>query len=90
MKHSKTILQNPEDFFDYAQKINPKCESLTPEKLRSFPGCEHYTDEEAQHIIQSLEMLAVILFENAEKKSICIDNQQLENFSKKKNNDNIC
>ena len=83
MKQLKPVLDSGEDFFDYAQKINPKCESLTPEKLRSFSGCEHYTDEEALGIIQSLEMLSVIIFENAEIKSICIDNQQVVNSKDK-------
>ncbi|WP_207515047.1 hypothetical protein [Longitalea luteola] len=83
MKQLKTVLENNEDFFDYAQRINPKRESLTPEKVRSFSGCQNYTDEEANGIIQSLEMLAVIIFENAETKSICIDNQQDVNLNDK-------
>lgn len=47
----------------YAHKINPKKQPLTIEKLRSFPGCEHYSDEEAAEIIQSFEQLTAIAFE---------------------------
>lgn len=46
------------DFFD---TDNPKC--LTPDKLRSFPGCEHYSDEEAPEVIASIEQLSHILME---------------------------
>lgn len=47
----------------YAHKINPKRQPLTIEKLRSFPGCEHYSDEEAAGIIQSFEQLTAIIFD---------------------------
>ena len=47
----------------YAHKINPKKQPLTIEKLRSFPGCEHYSDEEAAGIIQSFGKLTSIAFE---------------------------
>lgn len=67
---NKKLTTEPEDFFSYAKKLNPKCESLTPEKLRSFPGCENYTDEEANNIINTLAQYATILFENAENKFI--------------------
>lgn len=33
----------------------------TPNWLRSFQGCEHYTDEEAYQVIDGLKMLAGIL-----------------------------
>jgi hypothetical protein len=47
----------------YAHKINPKRQPLTIEKLRSFPGCDHYSDEEANNIIKSFEQLTAIIFE---------------------------
>jgi hypothetical protein len=47
----------------YAHKIIPKKQPLTIEKLRSFPGCEHYSDEEAALIIQSFQQLTTIAFE---------------------------
>lgn len=37
--------------------------SLTPELLRTFEGCEHYSDEQAQEIVFGLQSLAGILFE---------------------------
>jgi hypothetical protein len=46
-----------------AHKINPKRQPLTIEKLRSFPGCEHYSNEEAACIIQSFEQLTAIIFD---------------------------
>lgn len=47
----------------FAHKVNPKRQPLTIEKLRSFPGCEHYSDEESERIIQSFEQLTAIIFE---------------------------
>lgn len=47
----------------YAHNINPKRQPLTIEKLRRFPGFEHYSDEEASGIIQSFEQLTAIIFE---------------------------
>jgi hypothetical protein len=50
--------------------------------LRSFKGCEHYSDDEAREIVESLDILASILLENAAQKlrsnsiSINIDNQE--------------
>ena len=60
-----------------AQSINPQKEHLTVEKLKTFPGCEQYDDEQAKTIIQSLEQLALIIFGlTAQNPMICIDNQQ--------------
>ena len=56
-------LDNVEACIAYAHKINPKRQPLTIEKLRSFPGCEHYSDEEATKILQSFEQLTTIIFE---------------------------
>lgn len=56
-------LDNIEACIAFAHKINPKRQPLTIEKLRSFPGCEHYSDEEAENIIQSFEQLTAIIFE---------------------------
>ncbi|PQJ09755.1 hypothetical protein CJD36_017665 [Flavipsychrobacter stenotrophus] len=39
--------------------------------LRGFKGCEHYTDEEAGEIADSLDLLAAILLENAAQKLHC-------------------
>ena len=49
----------------------------TPEWLRSFKGCEHYSDEEAIAVIDSLNQLASILLRNASQKLRDIDNQQV-------------
>lgn len=37
---------------------------LTPDKLRSFPGLEHHTDEEAEKIIDTLERFARIAYDS--------------------------
>jgi hypothetical protein len=47
----------------------------TPEWLRSFKGCEHYSDAEAMAVLESLNNLAAILLRNASQKSHIIDNQ---------------
>ena len=71
-------LKTVDDYIAFAQKVNPKMEHLTIEKLRSYPGCENYTDDQATSIIQTLEQFALILFEIAhQKESICIENQQV-------------
>ncbi|MGF2414008.1 hypothetical protein [Ferruginibacter sp.] len=50
--------------------------SLTAAQLRSFPGCDHYSDTEAAEIIQSLEKLSAICYEQLGKLKIhSIDNQ---------------
>jgi hypothetical protein len=77
----KNTLKNVNDCINYAKKLNPKKEGLTIEKLRSFPGCEHYSDKEATEIIDSVNTLALIVCEGMEK-DICIDNQQVVNSNR--------
>ena len=44
--------------------------------LRSFKGCEHYTDEQALNIVRTLDTLAEIMFEfTCQQNGIIIDNQ---------------
>lgn len=57
-------LQTVDDCIAFAQTINPKKEPLTIEKLRRFPGCEKYSDEEAAQIIETIDLLTNILFDN--------------------------
>lgn len=51
------------EIWQIAQKVNPRKDPLTIEKLRSFPGCEHYSDQEAIAIIETFEQLAFMTFE---------------------------
>ena len=37
--------------------------NLTSEMLKTFEGCENYSDEEAQQITDGLQSLASLLFE---------------------------
>lgn len=61
-----------------ANDINPSDKPLTPEILRTFPGCEHYSDTEATAIIKSLEKLSAICHQITKVKEInIIDNQQI-------------
>jgi hypothetical protein len=66
---------------DQVKKINDE-QNNSAEWLRSFRGCEHYGDVEAKETIESLDILASILLENAAQKlrsnsiSINIDNQE--------------
>ncbi len=67
------------------ENIKPKVIALninapndnTPDWLRSFKGCEHYDDVEAMAILDSLDILATILLENAHHKLRHIDNQHV-------------
>ena len=56
----------------------------TPDWLRSFKGCEHYSDIEATTIINNLDTLATILLENAAKRIRHIDNQQVVSLDRQK------
>jgi hypothetical protein len=47
-----------------ARKL-PSYEKLTIEKLKSYPGLQSLTDEQAKEIVLSLEKLATLLFEMA-------------------------
>jgi hypothetical protein len=72
-------LDNVEACIAYAHKINPKRQPLTIEKLRSFPGCEHYSDEEATKILQSFEQLTAIIFEaTASGQNLCSSETNLQ------------
>jgi hypothetical protein len=37
-------------------------EELTPEVLRRFPGCEHFTDDQAKEIVFTIKQLAELLY----------------------------
>ena len=45
------------------RRLNPSCEVLTIEKYRSFPGNENLDNEQAQKEIDSLTILADIVFD---------------------------
>jgi hypothetical protein len=50
----------------------------TPDTLKSYPGLEHLTDEQAAEAMQTLEQLAAIFFEvHCFKDGTCIDNQHV-------------
>ncbi len=58
--------------------INPAVIPLTPEILRSFPRCEHYSETEANAIIKSLEKLSAVCHQVIKANKInIIDNQQV-------------
>lgn len=49
---------------------------MTINEFRSYPNCSDYTDEQAANIIQTLEKLAVILFDfTCLQNGMIIDNQ---------------
>ncbi|WP_142683021.1 hypothetical protein [Chitinophaga polysaccharea] len=45
-------------------------EEMTPELLRKFPGCEHYTDEQAKEIVFTIKQLAELLYDLALPKEL--------------------
>ena len=57
--------------------LNITLSENTPEWLRSFKGCENYTDNEALDILNTLDVFATILLETASKIITNIDNQQV-------------
>ena len=51
---------------------------MTVQEFKSFPNCESYTDEQTANIIQTLEKLAVILFDfTCQQNGMIIDNQSI-------------
>ena len=40
-----------------------KHKRLSIEELRSFPGLENFTEEEAEEVIKTLETLSILLYE---------------------------
>lgn len=49
---------------------------LTIDELKSFKGCENYTNEEAEEIIETLEQLTIVLFKLYKKQN---NHEQSEN-----------
>ncbi|HRE73640.1 MAG TPA: hypothetical protein PK637_00945 [Flavobacteriales bacterium] len=49
---------------------------LSIEELRSFKGCENYTDEEAVEIIDTLEQMTIVLFKLYQKNKKIEDNEK--------------
>lgn len=64
----KTDINNPIDQTDAnGDKIRYETfSSHTPDWLRSFKGCEHYSDEEANEILNSLNSITYIFLFAAE------------------------
>jgi hypothetical protein len=61
-----------------AVDINPSAIPLNPEILRSFPGCEHYSETKANNIMKTLEKLSAVCHQIIKAKEInIIDNQQV-------------
>jgi hypothetical protein len=58
---------------------------LTVSKLRTYPGCEHYSDEEAEKVVQSLRQLSEIIANTPQIKNHLIDNQLVVYLSNDKN-----
>lgn len=84
MKKHSLDLNNDNDLITYLRQSNPSQKPICIDRLRSYPGCENYSDEEAESIIKLLNELATIVLEmTPAKKMICIDNQQVVNSQKK-------
>lgn len=49
--------------------VNPKKESLTPEKLRTFSGCENYTTQQAEELVLNIKIFCSLLFEYFQNKN---------------------
>lgn len=49
---------------------------MTIAELRTYPNCAHYTDEQAENIIRTLDRLATAIFDyTCQRYGIVIDNQ---------------
>lgn len=45
-------------------------EEMTPEVLKRFPGCEHFTDDQAEEIVFTIKQLAELLYDLALPKEL--------------------
>lgn len=45
-----------------------KAEKMTPERLKSFPGFEEIEEDEAKHVIETLECFCGIIVKHISKK----------------------
>jgi hypothetical protein len=83
MKKQSLNLNNDDDLIAYLKQSNPSRKPVSIDRLRTYPGCENYTDEQAEEILKLLHELAIIILEtNPSKNSICIDNQQVVYLNK--------
>lgn len=81
-------LPNTQSFIQFLQKTNPRQESVTIERLRSYHGCEHYNDQQADEILNLLNQLALIILElEPQKQTTCIDNQHVVHLNQDKGQD---
>lgn len=85
MKIHATNLSYNDDFIRFLEKTNPSQSPVTIERLRSYPGCEHYNDQNANEIMELLHQMALIILElHDQENSICIDNQHFVNLESEK------
>lgn len=60
---------------------------MTIDQLRSYKECKHYSDEEAQEIVENLRTFAKTIIEVWHGN--CIDNQPIMNGNKIKNDNSL-
>ena len=49
---------------------------MTINELKAYPNCGHYTDEQAENILRTLDKIAGVLFDyTCQRYGIVIDNQ---------------
>ena len=67
--------------------IDGKGGKMTIDKFKSYPGCGTYTDDQALNAIETVEKLAIILFNLiSQKNGIPIDNQLVISLTYEENN----
>ncbi len=66
----------PDSFKIFNLKI---LKTMTIEELRTFPNCAHYTDEQADNIVRTLDKLATIIFDyTCQQYGIKVDNIKVQ------------
>lgn len=65
----------PDSFKIFNQKI---LKTMTIDELKTFPNCAHYTDEQAENIVRTLDKLTTIIFDyTCQQYGIKVDNIKL-------------
>lgn len=81
-------LPDSDTFIQFLQKTNARQEPVTIDRLRNYPGCEHYNDQQADEILNLLNQLALIILElEPQEQTTCIDNQHVVHLNQNKAQD---
>lgn len=69
MENRKQIVSKVKGVYKSSMSLHTD-EEMTPEVLKRFPGCEHFTDDQAKEIVFTIKQLAELLYDLALPKEL--------------------